>query len=183
MQTAERSGAQLKEGLFQALELARWQEVCRSFCEELGFTVAYGGKGKPHLIIHGTDGSAVSGYAVCVTRRAQPIGIEDVQRLWERMEADGVPNGIFFSVDSFTQEAIQFANGREIELIDPDAFLAVTENLTEDSCERIQQVAERIEVEAPVCLRCNLVMEKVGEGRKSYWQCVNHPNCACTYMW
>lgn len=183
MQTVTTSGAKLKEGLFAAFDGDRWKAVCRQFCEELGFRLEPGQRQDVDWQIRTSGSETLAGYAKCLNRRAQPIGIEEVQVLWRAMQQDGVPNGIFFSVDCFTSEAIQFANGREIELIDPEAFLAVMENLTPDSCERLRAIAEHIQIEAPVCLRCNLVMEQVREGRNIFWRCVNHPECACTYMW
>ncbi|MBK1724801.1 hypothetical protein CKO23_21760 [Thiocystis violacea] len=124
----------------------------------------------------------------CKRWRARSVGVEIVRELYGVMAARGAIGGYVVSSGSFSQEARQFAAGRNIELWDGKTLKAVILGV-----ERRPQQAKPITDRAgrspgdttPTCPSCGAQMvrrtaKRGAEAGKSFWGCSTFPKCRGT---
>lgn len=122
----------------------------------------------------------------CKQWRARQVGVSVVRELYGVMAAERVAGGYVVTSGSFTQDAKEFAAGRNIELIDGNELSA----LLHDG----RSVDERVESmplippmpgtapTAPSCPECRLpmVLRTARRGAhvgRSFWGCRRYPKC------
>jgi restriction system protein len=166
-----------------------WREfeslVAEGF-RQRGFTVTEKGGAAPDggvdlILARGTERFLVQ----CKQWRAQQVPVTIVRELYGVMAAQHAAGGYVVTSGRFTKDAIAFAAGRNIELIDGkalSALLGVAENSAAPS-----PSTPRAEYSAatPTCPRCQKPMvvrvAKRGPNRGSdFWGCSRYPKCTAT---
>jgi restriction system protein len=118
----------------------------------------------------------------CKQWRAQQVPVTIVRELYGVMAAQHAAGGYVVTSGRFTKDAIAFAEGRNIELIDGKALpalLGVAENSTAKSS---STPTNGIITSTPACPRCQEPMvarvAKRGPSRGSeFWGCSRYPKC------
>lgn len=171
-----------------ALDGVSWQEfellVGEAFRLD-GFTVEERGgsasDGGIDLVIkRGTEKFFVQ----CKQWKAMKVGVDVVRELYGVMAAHGAVGGFVVTSGSFTNDAIEFAAGRNVILVDGpvlfDMIARAKRVPTSNPAPRINPL-----LAAPKCPSCNSDMvERAatrGDGAgKSFWGCPRYPKCRGT---
>lgn len=161
--------------------------------EELGGAGADGGvdlvlrqRGEKHLV-------------QCKQWRAYKVGVQVVRELYGVMAASGAAGGFVVTSGRFTQEAREFAKGRNVELIGGDALFALIRSARDagrgagrDARSRSAEAQTQPEAmhtssasATPACPRCagQMVRRTARKGAhagESFWGCAAFPRCRGT---
>jgi restriction system protein len=163
-----------------------WQQfeslVAEGF-RQRGFTVTEKGGAAPDggvdlILARGQERFLVQ----CKQWRAQQVPVTIVRELYGVMAAQHAAGGYVVTSGRFTRDAIAFAEGRNIELIDGGklpAFLRQKQNASP------APATHAILTSTPVCPRCNELMvarvAKRGANTGSeFWGCRRYPKCKAT---
>lgn len=193
---ATHSPAEAKSSALQAVERLTWQEfemlVGESFRRK-GYTVKETGGG-------GADGGidlemSLNGqkYLVqCKQWKSFKVGVTVVREFFGVMVANGAKGGFVVTSGVFTDDAVSFAEDKNITLIDGGKLVKIingaqaTQPLKKEIVAR-QELREnsRLDKEtyaSPFCPKCNNVMVKrtARQGAnvgKEFWGCSQYPKC------
>jgi restriction system protein len=163
-----------------------WQEFERLVAEgfrQRGFTVTEKGGTAPDggvdlILARGNERFLVQ----CKQWRAQQVPVTIVRELYGVMAAEHAAGGYVVTSGRFTQDAIAFAAGRNIELIDGGklpAFLGQKRNAAP------VPVTQATSASAPACPRCNVPMvartaKRGANAGSEFWGCRRYPQCKAT---
>jgi restriction system protein len=157
-----------------------WQDFERligASYEQQGFKVVHTGGG-------GADGGvdlvltkgAETTLVQCKQWRAQRVGVTTVRELYGVMAAKGAARGIVVSAAEFTPDALEFARGRNIDLVNGSTLKEMLRGATRNS--------QRSAAE-PTCPSCGgrMVRRVARQGRnvgQAFWGCEKFPRCRQT---
>lgn len=167
-----------------------WQQfeslVAEGF-RQRGFTVAEKGGAAPEggvdlILARGTERFLVQ----CKQWRAQRVPVTIVQELYGVMAAEHAAGGYVVTSGRFTQDAISFAEGRNIELIDGKTLPALLrEANNQASASTIAPLTNTKHTSVPACPRCRAPMVARAAKRganlgSEFWGCRRYPKCTAT---
>lgn len=122
----------------------------------------------------------------CKHWRARKVPVATVRELYGVMAAQGAAGGFVVTSGEFTSEAIAFAKGRNIELIDGRLLQQILEgrDYAEDSKSECEEPNSRINA-TPTCPNCGseMIRRKARRGPntgKLFWGCSSFPACRGT---
>lgn len=179
-----------------ALDGITWQEFELLVGEAFrlnGYTVIETGGGGAD---GGVDLAAKKGSELflvqCKQWRAMKVSVSTVRELYGAMAARGAAGGFVVTSGTFTQDAISFAEGRNIQLVEGPALVKMIEQARNASSQgaitprKITPAAQRtpvVSVEAvPVCPRCggpmiNRIAKQGANAGNPFWGCSRFPDC------
>ena len=166
-----------------ALSGMSWQEfemlVGQAF-RHTGYTVAEtggaGADGGVDLVLH-KDGEKF--LVQCKQWKAYKVGVSTVRELYGVMAAEGAAGGFVVTSGVFTQEAKNFAEGRNIELIDGAELKKIIKTVQPSV---VAPKLSRPAISGTSCPKCGGAMTKriakqgANTGR-AFWGCNNFPQC------
>jgi restriction system protein len=121
----------------------------------------------------------------CKQWRAYKVGVTVVRELYGVMAAKGAVGGYVVTSGVFTQEARDFAQGLNIELIDGGAlpvFLRANPQGAQVSAASRGAAAPAAPISAAACPKCGAEMvrrvaRRGASAGKAFWGCTNYPAC------
>ena len=121
----------------------------------------------------------------CKQWRAQQVPVSIVRELYGVMAAQHAAGGYVVTSGRFTRDAIAFAQGRNIELMNGEALQLLLQETKNVAAAVTIAPTNTIITAAPACPRCNEPMvarvTKRGVNRGSdFWGCRRYPNCKAT---
>jgi restriction system protein len=121
----------------------------------------------------------------CKQWRAQQVPVTIGRELYGVMSAEHAAGGYVVTFGGFTRDAIAFAAGRNIELIDGKALRALLQQPTNSRAASLRAPANTISTSTPTCPQCNEPMiarvAKRGTNFGSeFWGCRRYPICKAT---
>lgn len=179
-----------------ALNGMTWREfemLVSEFFRRRGYTVSEtGGSADGGVDVILTRGSET--YLVqCKQWKAFKVGVTIVRELYGVMAARGAAGGFVVTSGVFTEDAKQFAFGRNIELIDGTQLHRMIRSTQQQPYSQANLQSENIPPTAPVpmpafdnappaCPKCGntMVLRKAKQGRnagQSFWGCSTFPVC------
>ena len=166
-----------------SLSWQQFEELVGEGFRQRGFQVTEKGGAAPDggvdlILARGTERFLVQ----CKQWRARQVSVTIVRELYGVMAAQQAAGGYVVTSGRFTQDAIAFAEGRNIELIDGGklpAFLHQNRNASPPP------VTHAIHASTPACPRCQEPMvarvAKRGASMGSeFWGCRRYPKCKAT---
>lgn len=123
------------------------------------------------------------GLVQCKHWRASTVGVEVVRELYGVMSARGAAAGFVVTSGTFTTAAREFAEGRNVELIDGAGLRNLLEGARPLPAAAPDQVAESYaSTRTPHCPKCQSVMVRrtAERGRfagRPFWGCSRFPDC------
>jgi restriction system protein len=123
----------------------------------------------------------------CKQWRALKVGVAVVRELYGAMASDGAVGGFVVTSGKFTQDAREFASGRNVELVDGDLLIG----MLQDAKSSIEKSTPRSIAAAnpaaskPSCPVCGSAMVKREAKRgpnagNAFWGCGTYPKCTGT---
>lgn len=151
-----------------------WQEfevLVGAFFERLGFTVNLTGgsaDGGVDIVLHrGNEVHLVQ----CKQWRSNNVSVSVVRELYGLITAHGADGGYVVTSGRFTKDAVEFAKGRDITLIDGSLLLQYIKG----------DDASAQSIKCPQC-GSKMVRRISRQGAnigKSFWGCSGYPSCRC----
>lgn len=118
----------------------------------------------------------------CKQWRANRIGVQPVREFYGVMTAAGAVGGYFVISGEFTEEAVKFADGLNLSLIDGQKLLRIfsdmkSAGLINATASPVVQVAA-----PPICPKCRermvkRVARKGANAGGEFWGCIRYPQC------
>ena len=178
-----------------ALDGMSWQQfetlVAEGFRMQ-GYRVAETGGGGPDggvdLVLSKPGDQGSEKFLVqCKQWRAFKVGVAVVRELYGVMAAKGATGGFVVTSGRFTAEAIEFASGRNVMLIDGQklhAMIRQVQGQATSGSERTTAFRQEIAA-APTCPVCSGPMAKRTAQRgpnhgRQFWGCSGYPSCRGT---
>lgn len=139
----------------------------------------------------------------CKQWKAYKVGVDVVRALFGVMAASGATGGFVVTSGRFTADARNFAQGRNVELIDGPLLFAMIQQVRRSKSQPAQTKAEPITTakavegknsatytedgvtETPSCPRCGSAMmlrtaRKGANAGSQFWGCATYPDCRGT---
>jgi len=129
----------------------------------------------------------------CKQWRAFKVGVSVVRELYGVMAAQGASGGIVVTSGRFTDEAMAFAEGRNVQLVDGIKLRALLEEVQGARSSRFQQTSQWADTTSPrtdrnlvpTCSLCarpmtRRVARKGSNAGGSFWGCTGFPACRGT---
>lgn len=160
------------------LTWSQFERYVGEFYRRRGFTVTPRGgslsDGGVDLTL--TDASGERLIVQCKHWKNRRVGVSRLRELWGVLSDEKADGAIFITSDSFTPEAIAFASGKRLELIDRSRLRAMIAAVKGSDTEPTP---------GPECPRCGSPMllriakrgDNVGE---KFWGCSTYPACKGT---
>lgn len=166
-----------------SLEWKRYEEICKEL-----LTIRENGKLKVELTKVGADGgidlkitdrkNKLVGVGQCKAYNSK-ITVEKIRELFGIMASENTEKGYFFTTSSFTNDCIQFAKEKKIELIDGNEQIKIIQSFTQQQQNQLYEIATEGDYTTPTCPKCDKKMVKrIGKEKgNEFWGCLNYPRC------
>lgn len=133
-------------------------------------------------LLLGKDGQVV--VVQCKQWKSQKtVPVKDVRELYGVMVDRGASAGKFVATTNFSPDAVAFAKGKPIELVDPKALLELVRDVQRSP--RVAVFPAEPDNFAPACPKCSatMVRREARRGRNAggkFWGCASFPQCSGT---
>ena len=173
------------------LEWKRFETICVEYLRLIGHKASetrIGPDGGVDIVVHKDGQEKPVAIVQCKAWNAYKVGVKPVRELFGLMAAERVTTGIFITSGEFTFEAIDFARGKRLKLINGDKLLDAIIKLPEEKQARLLEIALEGDYTTPTCPRCGIKMT-LRTGRKGsnagnkFWGCANYPRCHSTLVY
>jgi restriction system protein len=157
--------------------------------ESLGFNAkltSVGADGGIDVILRKPGSELPVGIAQCKAWTTHKVGVKPIREFFGVMSAEKVEHGIFVTTSTFTDEAREFAEGKNLELIDGDTLISFIRQLPLDRKTALFDSTFSGDYSTPTCPNCDVKMvtrtARTGlfEG-SSFWGCPHYPRCSHTF--
>ncbi len=170
--------------LLMSLEWKRYEEICKELLQ-----IEHKGHFKVNVTQIGADGgidlkvtdskNKVVAIGQCKAWNSS-VGVSLIRELYGVMASEQVENGYFFTTSFFSQEAIQFAHGKKLKLIDGKQQIKTILSLSNEQQTHLLKIATKGDYKTPTCPNCDKKMIKRDSKRGAFWGCQNYPRCKTT---
>jgi restriction system protein len=120
----------------------------------------------------------------CKHWKSRHVGVKPLRELWGVLQDERADGAIFVTSGSFTAEALAFAHGKQLELIDgPKLRGMMAEVRRTQAPTSVAEVAAA--ASAPLCPRCESPMvlriaRRGANAGRQFWGCSTYPKCQGT---
>ena len=171
--------------LLRALEWKRLEQLCALYFRTLRFRVvesAPGPDGGIDLRLFVGSEQRADVLVQCKAWNTWKVGVKEIRELFGVMASEGVNEGIFVTTSTFSFDAVDFARGKSIALIDGDDLLRKLKDLPDADKEHILKLATAGDFTTPTCASCgNKMIERTAkDSGKRFWGCPSFPACRTT---
>lgn len=181
--------AKLTQDLLNEIEWKRFEVLCSAAISALGLIpkeTQYGADGGIDIVVSRNEASEPIGVVQCKAGEDRIVGIKPVRELLGVMAHGSYKQGMFITTGRYTQEAIDFAQGK-IVLVTGDMLIAKINGLPQDQLQNVLNIAFEGDYRIPTCPKCGvkMVLRESGKGRSagnSFWGCVHYPRCRQTLV-
>jgi len=119
----------------------------------------------------------------CKKWKGKPVSVQVVRELYGVMIDQRASAAKIVATTSFTPDAVAFAKGKPIELVDSKALLRLVRDVQMSS--RLTTSSDEADHLTPTCPSCStpMVLREARRGisaRQKFWGCINYPKCRGT---
>jgi restriction system protein len=116
----------------------------------------------------------------CKRWKGKPVAVQVVRELYGVMIDQRASAAKIVATTSFTSDAVAFAKGKPIELVDSNALLRLVRDVQTSS--RVTMSSNEPDHLTPNCPSCNtpMVLREARRGKyagEKFWGCTNYPKC------
>ncbi len=108
----------------------------------------------------------------------QRLKVDFIRAFYGVMAHEGVESATFYTTDSFSRDCVEFAQGKNLELVDGATLVARIKQLDLPNQIRLFETATEGDYTTPTCPSCGtkmrLIPRKIG---RDFWGCRNYPKC------
>jgi len=171
--------------VLHTLEWKRFETVCAEYLRMIGYDpreTSIGPDGGIDIWVYKQGSEKAVGIVQCKAWKSYKVGVKPVRELYGVMAAEGVRSGKFITTGEFTTEARSFAEGKRLELISGEKFLAAIRRMSAEKQGELLASATQGDYRTPTCPQCGVKMTlKQGQGQwRDFWGCPKYPRCKAT---
>jgi restriction system protein len=165
-----------------SLKWGEFERLIAEFYRRTGATVASRGgpkaDGGVDLMLKETSGQKL--IVQCKHWKNRLVGVKPLRELWGVLGDEMADGAIFITSGSYSADALAFARGKKLDLIDGPRLRAMIAEVKRSRASTPLNGAS-----SPVCPRCGspMVLRTARRGAnpgKQFWGCSTYPNCAGT---
>jgi len=188
IQVIERTYTHWDWRLLNKLEWKRFEEVVSDYYRLIGYrskVTRMGADGGVDVLLFQDDSETPVKLIQCKSW-SKKVGVNAVRELYGVMAADGVSDGIFATTSSYTNEAREWVNGKNMELLSGNDLVSMFNALSEVQLKSHLANGLDGDYSTPTCPNCNqrMVSRTATKGKSagsSFWGCANYPRCKQTF--
>lgn len=170
--------------LIDSLEWKRFEDLCAEYFKEKGYKVnvtKLGADGGVDIYIFKESYSSTKPFGIvqCKAWNTYKVGVKPVRELFGVMASEKTPLGIFITSGTYTKEAEEFSEGKNLKLLSGLSLLKLIESLPEESQKKLLENITKGDYSTPSCPSCGIKMV-IRNGRNKFWGCVKYPKCRNT---
>jgi hypothetical protein len=173
----------------QRLEWKRMEILTAQFFKAIGFDARMtrvGADGGVDVELRQLGQDKPVGYAQCKAWTTYKVGVKPIRELYGVMAAEHVQHGVFVTTSIFTEEACEFARGKDLELVDGATLIGFIKRLPPDQQQELLKTAFAGDFSTPTCPNCDIKMvsrtaHKGKDVGSTFWGCRNYPRCKQTF--
>jgi restriction system protein len=166
------------------LEWRRFEELTQGYFEKTGWSArrsSVGADGGIDIFLEKNGPEKRIACVQCKQRSNEIIGVKYIREFFGVMVSEGIAEGYFVTTNTFSDEAVRFAQGKPLHLISGDELLGNFASLAADQHESAVRHAFRDDFETPTCPSCDVKMVARRGGAADFWGCRNFPRCKRTF--
>ena len=171
--------------LIGALEWKRFAELCGALWTLEGYRTelsARGADGDVDIRLFSADASGkLVGIIQCKPHCSQPVSVAFVRPLFENIHRLGARRGILASASEFAADAMIYAGGKPIELVDGEKLLAMINAVEPRQRSKLLKEITRGDYRTPSCPDCGKKMIRRRSDEGPVWRCRNYPGCSASF--
>jgi restriction system protein len=170
--------------LLNLLEWRRFELLVQALFQaegKIASRIRAGADGGIDLALRESPEGPVTAIVQCKAWKAYTVGVKPVRELFGVMHAEGVPRAFFFTSGRFTSEALAFANGKPLDLIDGPALLQRLNALEPSQRDSILADMTAGDYATPSCPSCDTKMVRRTSKHGEFWGCRSYPRCKQTF--
>ena len=166
--------------LLREIEWHRFEQVCAAYWREAGMVATltpFGADGGVDVELRQAGEDTPEALVQCKAWNATQVGVKLVRELLGVVTDRKVERGIFMTTGTFTTDAIEFARGNRLDLIDGSDLVGRIHALPVDAQARLLTLATDGDYTTPTCPACGIkmVLREGKEGSRAFWGCRNYP--------
>lgn len=178
-----------RQNELEDLKKLTWQEfevlVAEAFRRD-GYEVRETGQGGADggidLILKKTGETSI---VQCKSWKDRQVGVKPIRELFGVMVSEEADDAIFVTSGGYTAEAMIFAKGKPMTLIDGGQLLALIKTVLDEGEGNERDVGSAIQDAVPACPSCGKAMVKRQARRganqgQEFWGCSEFPKCRGT---
>jgi len=176
---------ELTEKLIREIEWKNFENLCCAFFLEKGIkaeTTGIGADGGIDINLYKEGADSPSIIVQCKSRLSSKVGVKPIREFFGVMASEEVKKGFFIASGGFTNDAIEFAKEKSLDLVSGERFFNLIKKLPSQSQKRLLKVATEGDYKVPSCASCDLKMVRRTKrgGGNPFWGCSNYPKCKST---
>lgn len=181
------SAAVWTTGLLAALDWRRFEELCAGYFRLRGYRTEQrppGSDGGIHIELYRPDtGDRLLGILLCrACGNGGCTGIRELRELYGMMTAEAAALGLYVSRGGYSAEAVAFAQGKPLRLLDPSGLVALLRKLPAEASAALYAEIVRDDYATPSCPQCGdkMLLRTLTSGPRAgtrFWGCRHYPDC------
>lgn len=166
--------------VLRRMDWKRLELVAAAYYRSLGFraeTIRCGADGGIDIKLYRGELAEPVSIVQCKAWNRRPVGVKPVRELLGVMTHNRVQTGVFLTTASYTAEAVAFAHGNKIALVDGDEFLAKVTASAPTVQASLLALATEGDWTTPSCPSCGTKMLRRSGTHGDFWGCASFPRC------
>jgi restriction system protein len=171
--------------VLRKMEWKQFELLAAAYYRALGFrpeTIRCGADGGIDIKLFRGDSSEAISLVQCKAWTSRPVGVKPVRELLGVMVNEEVKTGVFLTTSTYTAEAVAFAEGNKVALVNGEQFLAKIRAMPAEMAAELLQVATTGDWTTPSCPSCGIKMVAREGKDRPFWGCANFPRCRQTFV-
>jgi restriction system protein len=171
------------EKMLDIIEWRRFEAVVERCYQLQGFSTStkqHGADGGVDIKLYREENpDELAGVVQCKHWGRRYVGVEQLRALRGSMADFKASQGYFVTSSTFTQDALEYARGNQIEVVERDQLIATVMGFRADERESVLKVALTGRYDVPTCASCGTKMVKRSprRGGQEFWGCLSYPRC------
>lgn len=173
--------------LLAALDWRRFEELCAGYFRLRGYRTEHrplGSDGGIHVELYRPDaGDRLLGILLCrACSNGGCTGIRELRELYGMMAAEAAALGLYVSRSGYSAEAVAFAQGKHLRLLDPSGLVALLQKLPAEASAALYAEIVQDDYATPSCPQCGdkMLLRTLNSGARAgtrFWGCRHYPDC------
>jgi restriction system protein len=162
------------------IEWYRFEHVVAGYEKAIGHDArltGFGADGGIDIKVYGGDSGQLKRLVQCKAHNRK-LKVDLIRAFYGVMAHERISHGTFYTTGEYTRDALSFAEGKNLELVDGRTLVSRIKKLDLPIQLKLFEVATEGDYTTPTCASCGIKMLlKTGRRDRPFWGCENFPRC------